>query len=131
MTDSREQTGVLKGEGGIPMINTIIGDNIRTLRDNAGFTQTNLAQFMGVDQGLISKIEKGERSLSADMIEKLAALFGVTVEQLESQPVATSKISFAFRGSEFTVSEMEAISAINKIALNSEFMRVILKEARA
>ena len=113
------------------MINTIIGDNIRTLRDNAGFTQTNLAQFMGVDQGLISKIEKGERSLSADMIEKLAALFGVTVEQLESQPVATSKISFAFRGSEFTVSEMEAISAINKIALNSEFMRVILKEARA
>jgi len=131
VTDSREQTGVLKGEGGIPMINTIIGDNIRTLRDNAGFTQTNLAQFMGVDQGLISKIEKGERSLSADMIEKLAALFGVTVEQLESQPVATSKISFAFRGSEFTVSEMEAISAINKIALNSEFMRVILKEARA
>lgn len=109
------------------MANRIIGDNIRVLRDNAGFTQNNLAQFLGVDQSLISKVEKGERSLSADMIEKIASLFGVTVEQLEKQPVATSKLSFAFRGSEFSIAEMEAISAINKIALNSEFMRVIIK----
>ena len=113
------------------MINKIIGENIRLLRDNAGFTQSNLAQFMGVDQSLITRIEKGDRSISADMLEKLASLFGVTVEQIESQPLATSKLSFAFRGSAFTISEMEAISAINKIALNSEFMRVILKEAEA
>ena len=113
------------------MINKIIGENIRLLRDNAGFTQSNLAQFMGVDQSLITRIEKGDRSISADMLEKLASLFGVTVEQIESQPLATSRLSFDFRGSEFTISEMEAISAINKIAINSEFMRVILKEAEA
>ncbi|MDD4396548.1 MAG: helix-turn-helix transcriptional regulator [Sphaerochaetaceae bacterium] len=47
----------------------IIGENIRILRDNAGFTQGNLAHFMGMDQSLISKIEKGERGLSADMLE--------------------------------------------------------------
>lgn len=110
------------------MINKIVGENIRVLRENAGFTQSNLAQFMKVDQSLISKVEKGERNLSADMLEKISALFGVTVEQIESQPVAISKLSFAFRGSEFNLAEMEAISAINKIALNSEFMRVILKE---
>ena len=110
------------------MINKVVGENIRVLRDNAGFTQSNLAQFMKVDQSLISKVEKGERNLSADMLEKLSALFGVTVEQIESQPVAISKLSFAFRGSEFSLAEMETISAINKIALNSEFMRVILRE---
>ena len=113
------------------MINKIIGKNIRLLRDSADFTQSNLARYMGVDQSLIARIEKGDRSISADMLEKLVSLFGVTVEQIESQPFATSKLSFAFRGSEFTVSEMEAIAAINKIALNSEFMRVILKEAEA
>lgn len=112
------------------MINKIIGENIRALRENAGFTQSNLASFMKVDQSLISKVEKGERSLSTDMLEKLSALFGVTVEQMESQTMVTSKLSFAFRGSEFSVDEMEAISAVNKIALNSEFMRVILKEAK-
>lgn len=109
------------------MTNNIIGENIRLLRDNAGFTQDNLAKFMGVDQSLISKVEKGERSLSADMIEKIASLFGVTVEQLEEQNMTASKLSFAFRGSEFSVAEMETIAAINKIALNSEFMRVIIK----
>lgn len=109
------------------MANNIVGENIRILRDNAGFTQGNLARFMGVDQSLISKVEKGERSLSADMLEKIASLFGVTVNQLEDQDIAASKLSFAFRGSEFSVAEMETISAINKIALNSEFMRVIIE----
>ena len=111
------------------MINKMVGKNIRALRENAGFTQSNLGQFINVDQSLISKIEKGERSLSADMIEKLASLFGVTVEQIENEPVAVSRFSYAFRGNELSIEEMEAISAINRIALNSEFMRVILKEA--
>lgn len=105
----------------------IIGENIRYLRENAGYTQSSLAQFLNVDQSLVSKIEKGERNLSADMLEKIATLFGVTVRQLESQPIAESKLSFAFRGSDLSTSEMEAITAINKIALNSEFMTTILK----
>jgi len=113
------------------MINKTVGENIRVLRENAEFTQSNLARFMNVDQSLISKVEKGERTLSADMLEKLAALFGVTVEQIEAQPITTSKLSFAFRGSDFSVEEMEAMAAINKIALNSEFMRVLLKEEKA
>ena len=64
------------------------------------------------------------------MIEKIASLFGVTVDQLEKQNVATSKLSFAFRGSDFSIAEMEAMSAINKIALNSEFMRTILERSQ-
>ena len=112
-------------------MNTTIGENIRTLRENAGFTQNGLALFLNVDQSLISKVEKGERSLSADMLEKLSALFGVSVDQMESQQVAASKLFFAFRGNEFSTAEMEAISAVNRIALNSEFMRVILKEAES
>lgn len=113
------------------MINTVIGENIRVLRTNAGFTQGNIAQFMGVDQSLISKVEKGERSLSTDMLERLGALFGVSINQIESQPIAVSKLSFAFRGSDFSMIEMEAISAINKIALNSEFMHVILEGTKS
>ncbi|MCR5383204.1 MAG: helix-turn-helix domain-containing protein [Saccharofermentans sp.] len=113
------------------MENKIIGENIHRLRENAGFTQSNLAQFIGVDQSLVARIEKGERTISADMLEKLANLFGVTVHQIEDYPISTSKLSFAFRGSEFSVQEMEAIAAINKIALNSEFMRKLLKEGNS
>lgn len=113
------------------MINKVIGENIRTLRESAGFTQSSLAGFMNVDQSLVSKVEKGERRISSDMLERLSALFGVTVEQMVSQTMATSKLSFAFRGSDFSNDEMKAISAINKIALNSEFMRAMLKEDEA
>jgi len=108
-------------------ISSIIGRNIRTLRENAGYTQSNIAAFMGVDQSLVSKIEKGERALSADMIEKLAALYGVSVEQLENEQVEPSELSYAFRGSELSTEDMEAISAINRVALNAEFMCVILE----
>ncbi len=110
------------------MINRIIGENIRLLRENAGFTQSNLAEFIKVDQSYISKVEKGERALSADSLEKLSALFGFTAEQMETPVPTESKLSFAFRGSRFSVEEMNAISEINRIALNSEFMQVILKE---
>ena len=112
------------------MINKFIGNNIRKLRENAGFTQNNLATFLNVDQSLISKIEKSDRTLPAEMLEKLSALFGVTIEQIESEFVEAPKISFAFRGSELDAEGMEAISAINKIVLNSEFMRALCEEAR-
>ena len=112
------------------MFNAAIGEKIRALRENAGFTQSNLAAFMKVDQSLISKIEKGEGSLSADMLEKLADLFGVTVAQMESRNMATPKNSFPFWGSELTVDEMEAISENSRIAINLDFMRAILNENR-
>lgn len=104
-----------------------IGKNIKALRDKMGFNQTCIAHFLNVDQSLISKIEKGERALSSDMLEKLACLFGVTVDDMENSNIETSKLSFAFRASDLTIQDMEAISAINRIALNSEYMGKLLK----
>ena len=68
-----------------------------------------------------------EPEITTELIEKLAALYGVSVEQLENEQVEPSKLSYAFRGGELSTEEMEAISAINRIALNAEFMRVILE----
>ena len=110
-------------------INKQIGDNIHVLRENAGYTQTTLARFLNVDQSLISKIEKGERSISTEMLEKLASLFGVTVDEIEYDHISKSNLSFAFRGNDLNAKEMEAICVINKIALNSELMSVLLKRA--
>ena len=47
---------------------SIIGNNIKKLRDSMGFNQSTIACFLNVDQSLISKIEKGERSISVDML---------------------------------------------------------------
>lgn len=107
-----------------------IGNNIKTLRERMGFNQTSIARFLDVDQSLISKVEKGERNLSADMLEKLAYLFGITVDDIECGTIEGSSLSFAFRASDLSAEDMEAISAINRIALNSEYMAELLKGQR-
>lgn len=109
------------------MSKELIGANIRRLRKRAGFTQKSIAKFLDVDQSLVSKIESGERCLSADMLEKLSNLFGVTIDQLETQEIAESHLSFAFRGDTLSADELEAISDINRIALNSEFLHGLLE----
>lgn len=105
----------------------IIGNNIKTLRDSMGFNQSTIARFLNVDQSLISKVEKGERSLSVDMLEKLACLFGVSINIIESSAIEASSLSVAFRASDLSLEDLEAISAINRIALNSEYMAELLK----
>lgn len=103
-----------------------IGENIKTLREQSGFTQSNLAKYLQVDQSLISKIEKNERPVTSDMLEKLSALFGVTTDSFNGESIPTNRISFALRANEINEDDLEAISSINRIALNLNFMTRLL-----
>ncbi len=105
----------------------MIGEKIKLFRENAGFSQIMVAKFLGVDQSFISKIEKGERPISSDMLEKLASLFGVRLDAFDSDTFEPSKIAVAFRGKNLTCDDMEAICAINKIALNLDFMSELME----
>ncbi len=99
-----------------------IGSNLKMLREKMDFNQSMIARFLGVDQSLISKVEKGERNLSSDMLEKLACLYGVSVSDIENGNIKEPKLSFAFRANDLSVEDMETICAINRIALNLEAM---------
>lgn len=98
-----------------------IGENIKNLRENMYLTQSRLAHFLKVDQSLISKIEKGEKEISTDMLEKISCLFGVTIDSIENGNVETSKLLFVLMDK-----DMETICAINCIALNVNFMNKLL-----
>lgn len=109
---------------------SLIGKNIRILRENMGFTQKSIANFLKVDQSMISKIEKGERALSVDMLDKLATLFGIATEQIEEKNIEKTELTFAFRGRDMSSSDLETIYYINRIALNSEFMSSLLQRGK-
>lgn len=59
-----------------------IGQNIRKVREQKGLMQKEVANAVGVHPSNYSKIEKGEREPSIEVLDKLARLFGLTLDQL-------------------------------------------------
>jgi transcriptional regulator with XRE-family HTH domain len=51
--------------------------NIREARKRAGMSQTQLAELVGVDQSGVSRIERGERPVTVDMLKAIARALGV------------------------------------------------------
>ena len=96
----------------------IVGENIRELRKNAKITQEQLANYLSIDQSLISKIEKGERSISSDMLNKIATLFCYPLSKLLTEKEIKSTYNIAFRTDGISNSDFETLSIINKIVLN-------------
>lgn len=94
-----------------------IGANIKKMRESVNLTQTHIANFLEVDQSFVSKIEKGERAVSTDTLEKLAILFCCpTSALLYDEEVAT--YNFAFRTTALSKNDLSILSVINKLALN-------------
>lgn len=61
------------------------GEYIHKLRIENNLTLTKLAAALDIDQSTLSKIENQKRSVSEEIIPKLADIFGLDVEQLEKE----------------------------------------------
>lgn len=56
--------------------------HIRDLREDADLTQKKVADYLLCDQSLYSKYERGERAIPVELLDKLADLYGVSVDYL-------------------------------------------------
>ena len=100
----------------------LVGKKVKELRDQYGLNQSQLAEYLKVDQSYISKCEKGERQFSADMLEKVANLFGCSMAFFTSESAEYCPIPFALRANGIETADLEAIAVMNKLALNLRFM---------
>jgi transcriptional regulator with XRE-family HTH domain len=105
-----------------------IGSRIKKMRIQAGFSQTVIAEYLHVDQSLISKIENGEREASTDILKKLSELFGCNVSTFVNQDEDISCLNVAFRTNGISSEDLNSISVINRIALNLENMQRMLRD---
>lgn len=94
-----------------------IGRNIKFLREKSGLNQKQVAEFLDLDQSMISKIEKGERNISASLIDKLANLFCCPISSI-AYGDENLACRVAFRSNAITKEDLRGLSIINKIALN-------------
>jgi transcriptional regulator with XRE-family HTH domain len=58
------------------------GENIKQIRKDKGLQQKQVAVEVGIDQSNYNKIENGKREPSVDLLNKLANLFGVSVDDI-------------------------------------------------
>lgn len=62
--------------------NNFIGDNIRKIREENGFTQAELANMTGIGEKHISAIERGKRGVGKQTRTKLCEAMGVDEQTL-------------------------------------------------
>jgi transcriptional regulator with XRE-family HTH domain len=105
----------------------LVSKRFNELRNMNGFTQSQIAEYLQVDQSYISKCEKNEREFSVDILEKAANLFGCSIDYFTNKDSGFAPIPIAFRARGLTSEDLESIATMNKIALNLRYMEELLK----
>jgi len=59
-----------------------ISERVTRMRKEFGYTQTEIAEQLGVPQSVVSAFESGGRRFHAEIITKYAELFGVSADEL-------------------------------------------------
>ena len=108
---------------------TAIYEKLKLMREQAGLRQGQIAEFLGVTQTYISKIETGERNLTVDQLENLANLYGYSLASFVDMQDDIRPIQFAFRAQEVSQDDLKTISDIFRIAINRRFMTEMLEGA--
>lgn len=63
-------------------MNTIIGKNLKQLRDFNKFSQEQVAEYLGIKRSTYSNYESGEREAPLDVLEKISNLYGCELHVL-------------------------------------------------
>ncbi len=59
-----------------------IGKTIKSIREEKGLTQQQIAELVNMHRSNYSRVEAGDRDLSLDAVNKIARYFGMTIDEL-------------------------------------------------
>lgn len=63
-------------------VRTKLGKAVRRLRTDAGYSQEGFADFCGLHRTYIGAIERGERNLTTDTLDRVAKALRVSIFEL-------------------------------------------------
>jgi len=100
------------------------GEKVQYLRKKMGLSQEQLADYLNVDQSLISLIENENRNFSIDMAEKMSKLAGINPAQFFTDDVLdlSDAIALDFRSTPFSNDDLLMIAEVNNIVENLRWM---------
>jgi transcriptional regulator with XRE-family HTH domain len=60
----------------------MLSQNLKILRASRGLSQEALADLVGLHRTYIGSVERGERNISLDNLERIAIAFDISISQL-------------------------------------------------
>ena len=95
-------------------IKEILGDNIRKLRTNKGWTQVYVADRLQITAPFLAQIESGKRGTSLELIESIADLFDIPIASLFLEQNDFSEIKMNVRKVEVQTVEKQLQETISE-----------------
>ncbi len=65
-----------------PKIRKIFARNLREIRIKQGLSQEELADIAGLHRTYVGSVERGERNISIDNMERLASALNINIQDL-------------------------------------------------
>lgn len=100
---------------------TSIGSKLKTLRKEHKYSQTQLAEYLKIDQSNLSKIENDKRNLNLTLLDKICLLYNCTPEYLLGESDIYEKQKIMFKSG--TDMDLNAIAKINQLASHLSLLR--------
>ena len=110
--------------------NNVVGSNLKALREANGYTQEQVASFLGVQLSAYANYETGDREAPIELLEKASELMGCELELLfdEDKDAVRNMLKCAFRADNLSVNDMKEVAAFKNIVLNYLKMERLLNE---
>lgn len=98
----------------------VVGRNLKALREANGYTQEQVANFLGIGRSAYANYEAGERETPMEVMERASELFGCELALLfdEDEQAVRNMLICAFRAGNLSVNDMKEVAAFKNIVLN-------------
>lgn len=103
-------------------------DKLKMLRKERGFTQSQVAEKIGQERSTVACYENGSRKPAVDVLEKLAHLYGVTLDYFSNKSDSDIMLQLLAQSSEFFRSV--GISEADKDAVYMDIMALYLESKK-
>ena len=85
------------------------GERIRTLREDAGFSQNKLAEMAGISQTHLRRVELGQAGISVDHLEMICDALKITLKEFFDVDGAEAQEEIAVAAAKLTPKRKELL----------------------
>lgn len=98
-----------------------VGSRLKKLRNEHGYSQRQLAEYLETDQSNLSKIENDQRKLNLTLLDKILYLYNCTPDYLLGKTDKYEKQKIAFKSGKDL--DLEVIAKINQLNYHLSVLR--------